>query len=839
MLKKITPQKKSMIYFVLASVSLLPLGIAVSAQQQQNGSQNINGNNVTQVDFPVDSHIETIALTSSGEWIQYGAQNEIRFRFVELGRDITSVYLNDVSRNFQIRLDVSDSTLSFQDENGQKAVFGRMTAMSAQPVVIQQQTRNVPNRQQQTPNFQNQQPNTPPPSRPSFSAPPPQDANNPFANNGNGGQSAPPAQGGFNPFANNGGQTSQSADARPNTPPPSTASQPPWARQTTNNAATTNAPQKPEIPAVAKEPPYGGIWVQRNIRRESTGDGLSGPVLWSEPEIINIVRNGPSGMTIYYENQPVATTKLRKVSENKFTNQRFTATFSQEGDSSFLSLRGPGYNREYTVSRTASGVLTKNRFDNTDKDSRRGLFNGDGLARSWNYNLHSYDAAEMDLFNFARGRRLQIFKQPGDYDHAKDDNFSIALPYGLRGEHIKTASASRTEAMITNEASFQKGMSYNYGGNAGIPGKGSAGVKYSREKTSGAKRSQGQTNSIGMVRIERYALIIDKPNIQLSDGFRRDVRKLATGNLSPSNFRKTYGTHYARAITYGGLGKAERSMTSQEMSKFMSDKYSSSTNGSFKGVGVDGGFSETKSSKQSSTSLFTSSSFEAVGGSGSSTIEGWTVADNDTIPVRYDLRPLSELISPLFFLDEYNSQKMSSYNSARVKLLNEIKNYMNSFPAPSNVNFGPAIYQIDVKSLACKSKGDEGDNNVEIFGKLSFKYIDDGGFRVIPLFEDNDSTDFVCGGRAKGINKKAIAIVSKNGPNSSASNHGTFHMDAKLIEDDNSVTDKNDPIFYINQTVKTRQFANHASSRQQTETFGIPYVDPPILTLRYTIRKLE
>ncbi|ANV85425.1 hypothetical protein AWQ21_14330 [Picosynechococcus sp. PCC 7003] len=68
--------------------------------------------------------------TSSGIWTEFDTNGGVAFTFQETGRDNSSVYLNDPTRNLQLQIDVDRRMISFGMNNGPKRDLYSITSVS-------------------------------------------------------------------------------------------------------------------------------------------------------------------------------------------------------------------------------------------------------------------------------------------------------------------------------------------------------------------------------------------------------------------------------------------------------------------------------------------------------------------------------------------------------------------------------------------------------------------------------------------------------------------------------------------------------------------------------------
>lgn len=895
-----------------AAVSLWPLPRnAAFAQETVVNDNGVYGENVARADFPGGSY----RMIGEREWGRFDENGQMIRTYVEVTRDdwaaefrdpATDIYaIIDTLRLIVLETDPATNVLSqfaditslaprgdkprvalpripadypqwYKDEwnkrfspapqgwqagqsvatnSGQAASRGTFAIGPAQTIGAQQGGQAMQGGQPSNPSVGGDDFNP-------FSAPPPEPPSGGSGQQGNpfapppappGPPAAPPAwaQGnqtqGSNPFSAPGG----------NPPPPARGgSRPPFAAPPPASDPDDGGFGAPAGQEQAPHRLIEGVWVEQNARISSSGDGERTAITWSSPRYLRFLPLDDTSVAILID-ETSGWNVLRKQTDTSYSGSGITASISQGRDTFFLSVSGGRFSGRYEIARTADGGFSRDRFEASDRDSRRGLFNQDGLTREWNTNFFSFDGPDMNLFDPLAGRKLQIFKQPGNFDYAIDDNLNLGLPFGLRGFRTRMSSSRQTETLITNAAAFQNDMSMNFGGGISTP-KASFGASYSYEKTQGARSSSTTMSALGFARIERYTLILDEPNAELSENFKRAVEDLASGRMSADNFVATFGTHYAKAISYGGLGKAEKSMTSTQVAEYLSQRSSYSASGGAKGATLQGGFSEGRSTENSSESVFSRDEFEAVGGSGSMSFNGWTVSDGDTVPVRYDLRRLSDLIMPIFF-DMKSANDMNRYLQAKNALRAAIDRRMNNTPPFSNRYAGPTFYEIELHQLRCTGKGDEKTYTITLRGSMELSYADDTGPKRIPLFNNAAGEAMTCGGAGKNLGIKPLVVLSAGSRNAGSPSFGAYSIAATLTEVDDgpprsqaeqvrdgfitgftlglankAVHDADDTIGGATMLLSLR---NEANGQRRTQSFGRN--PAPTLVVDYTIREIK
>ena len=186
-------------------------------------------------------------------------------------------------------------------------------------------------------------------------------------------------------------------------------------------------------------------------------------------------------------------------------------------------------------------------------------------------------------------------------------------------------------------------------------------------------RNKFVARETGMMRYKKYALVLDMPYMQLSDRFIDaidDARR--TGDYW--KLIERYGTHYPYAMTYGAAGRLSQNITAEGYAKAQSESTGNhSTRETVADVYQTSTYRTSKSQHGTSVSErneYGEKVFDAVGGNGSWNENGFAAGET-SYPILADLRPLHELLSPLYFPDE-----PEIYETARFALAEAIDDYL-------------------------------------------------------------------------------------------------------------------------------------------------------------------
>jgi hypothetical protein len=212
---------------------------------------------------------------------------------------------------------------------------------------------------------------------------------------------------------------------------------------------------------------------------------------------------------------------------------------------------------------------------------------------------------------------------------------------------------------------------------------------------------------VARTRVVHYGLVMDKARIDLAAGFRARVAELrdvvlteernlihqdirgfmaalddfALGPVDAKNFAgdletietlggkisrasqreaallDEYGTHYPYAVTYGGMAFAEAQHVEFEVST--GQQTDNQVKASAKGIvdemlelGIKGS-AEWGSGTSSSSGTGIDATFVGTYGGSIARGGGWTLTRGEEVPLLLDLRPLHELLSPIYFQDPW------------------------------------------------------------------------------------------------------------------------------------------------------------------------------------------
>jgi hypothetical protein len=566
----------------------------------------------------------------------------------------------------------------------------------------------------------------------------------------------------------------------------------------------------------------------RNPSDPNTADVLE--ARWTEPQAM-LVEFGDtaavsfSGMVNPTVRAPLITDEARKRRDRDYAFQYATGDGNfwigveiqrlKGQDYAFLNFDHKTPNRRDLIGRyrearlgdTGGDVVAKRNRDRADVvasgQSRKGLFELSNVAKSYDYILHGYDAPTMSLKNIDAGKKEAIFGESNAFQYYLSNRAAKAVPDGLLFFEIAQGKTDETQTIMASEREVSDTISQSI--SAAVPIRGvPVAASYSQTESSGMKSSSQSMMAMGTSRQYTHAFVLDKPNNFLSADFTGKLLTLYNASDSQraaaaADMVNLYGTHYANAIIYGGLGFVKERMDAKTYGTMAEKAYTASLSAGDKSMaGVEMTQSESTKRVAATTSNYTSKTWESRGGAGSFSANGWNVAMENAVPVYYDLRTIDELIEPVILskvLTGLHDPKKAE--AARNALKSAIENRFAQFPVPGNASRKPAVYALNIKGIACINGGDEGEKTpIDLFGNITLSVFDGSGTREVVLFDAQKAQNLKCDGQTNStvVGAQSPILWFADGSNGSAA--APVHparIDYDLYEDDNSFTDLDDP----------------------------------------------
>lgn len=399
-----------------------------------------------------------------------------------------------------------------------------------------------------------------------------------------------------------------------------------------------------------------------------------------------------------------------------------------------------------------------------DKIQWGGTFSMDQRPRMIEFNFKGYNLAKIDPINYQvnTGSSKMLFDYPDEdsYDYYYSSVGKI-IPYGLTLRNDREAMSRARSHHVMSEESHQGAWSNSLGFNVGMEGA-SFGLNANFKNESSTMAKTDNLYSIAMAHETKYAVVLDKARMKLNSELEEAVYKLRdlwlmrgytqlaslvdgttllnegvintlhsqkgrnritrimndTINthewLKPylQEFIETFGTHYPYAVTYGGMAyqKIQYEDSALTNTDGTASDISAGASANLEGAtaGFSVGSSESKSEAFSAELKDQSSDVYTVGGdiSFSGEQSSWSLPDHSEVPIFLDLRPISELLSPLYFQDSV------IWIYLRKHLENELEAYQQSIPRMDKSIWESdtveTIYEFEITSIWTFAPDDPG-----------------------------------------------------------------------------------------------------------------------------------
>jgi hypothetical protein len=232
-----------------------------------------------------------------------------------------------------------------------------------------------------------------------------------------------------------------------------------------------------------------------------------------------------------------------------------------------------------------------------------------------------------------------------DYVRIEDLKDQPFLPLGVGGVPLDHIEQHAHSEMVSSVRDQMNSWSVTMGFSAGLENLIDLG-----EKLSLNRKVEEQTKTECRYTVSRkikqsWVILADMPSHRLHDYFENEVliNTVALLNGSPpdwAHFVRTYGTHYAHAITQGAIefSQTRFSLLAETKAESLGLNLTSEANGMMEGVTLGGNFDF---KGEWSKKLHTEFSTEDTA--------SYSVGTEVPLGIFYDLRPLTELFSPTFF----------------------------------------------------------------------------------------------------------------------------------------------------------------------------------------------
>lgn len=444
---------------------------------------------------------------------------------------------------------------------------------------------------------------------------------------------------------------------------------------------------------------------------------------------------------------------------------RFADLF--HGVPSYDYVRSEALNRTYVPTRTRYGLargkaqpITESHTDFDHAMTTQNHF------INLDFSEQGYDITAMNGDVSKPGNKQYIFKLSAPGAYSISDGQSYAIPDGfifvsLAAETISHSmeEVASSDSEASNQTSWTVGVS---GGNTATDG-GSANFGMSTMST--LKSEQSSLLAISDVISVFSRIVLDKPNVALADEFSSDLRRfIKSSNVTAASaIIELYGTHYPNAITYGARGVNLRRVQVSDFASMASTGYNASATGTYNTASATGSYSKQQTDSEKTGNSYSQEDYHSIGTSGSTNFAMFNASKETQAPVVFDLRPLDQLISPLFFPTE----DQNLLKNARSLMQTAIQERIAAAPSLDYTSHFPDMFQITIGGITCinaYNNVNNLENSSTIYGNLSLTLpqgLSQGGNTQV--WNSSAPVSATCDGHASFTPPKAQIIAVPRG----------------------------------------------------------------------------
>lgn len=475
---------------------------------------------------------------------------------------------------------------------------------------------------------------------------------------------------------------------------------------------------------------------------------------------------------------------------------------------------------EARLSGTTDFVVKRDRRRNENRTQKLSNQTPMGVASNatgHDYVFRGHDFIEMNLADVSAGLKRPIFKQAGPFNFHIANSFNKLVSDGVIFLPTQITNATSVLTMLNSESEVGESVSRTIAADVNVKGF-KAGHNFSQSQSRSLTR--GANSSVGMATFEgfAYTLVLDKPAITVSDEFAIAMRELynqtneAFQNRLADEMISRFGTHFANAVIMGGLATTMTEISAQSYASKREDSQKNASN-----VGADLGkgggnlsFEEEKkkiNNQSTSSSIDKSVSFTRGGNGGRA--DSFSLSGDNHAPVYYDLRSIDNLVEPIVMsqvlINGIRDFETVRANAARTALRGAVERRVANLVPLKTESTRKPLYRLTILGLSCDhaggdslrgnalflGKGPEAAGSIQLFGKLTI-YVTEGENQTPHvLYNDPDKNrDLKCDNSINPDFNLAAPIFTW----ALSGTPPWMSINSELIEDDDDVTDGNDPI---------------------------------------------
>lgn len=329
---------------------------------------------------------------------------------------------------------------------------------------------------------------------------------------------------------------------------------------------------------------------------------------------------------------------------------------------------------------------------------------------------HCYDITKMALDGLAHGQGcrqhvFKLFKNMDPNDYAPTSNSSgvtIGVPYGWKYLPIEQIFGENSVRILESASDIIDAHQRTIGVNVSIGlGPVTFGVSHNETRKSRIENMRERNLTFSEYHYIKtgFALVLDKANAQLDEGFYRKVVGMSQQEDPDfSTLIGAYGTHFSYATTMGERGSLTSTITKENVAKLHEEGVDITTavtvgvsvpagpTSASANFGVTTGTSDAHQEKMRSVLGDDFGSYKCEGGT---TCDGQRSSGGEVVPVLLDLRPMSDLLAPPFFSDIDNLPEF------RVAYAKAIADYAFNEVTPGSNEPSARFYEVESVRVGC------------------------------------------------------------------------------------------------------------------------------------------
>jgi hypothetical protein len=340
------------------------------------------------------------------------------------------------------------------------------------------------------------------------------------------------------------------------------------------------------------------------------------------------------------------------------------------------------------------------------------------------FSLKSYDLTQLHPFEFWQGGERYTGSDQWVFDSSYENEMQMAFdanaiaPLGFQVIKRARSGGNLAGTTTTSEREVFNAVRAKFGLQGGSPTAASGGANAEFSQSTSFRRLKTSATTLASSYGISTTLVLDPLFIRLSKAFRDDVEALRARRVPYEDaarletFIEKWGTHYARAISHGGVLYSQRMLAEEDLAG--TSEWSRAI-GAFAqyGTSQDPAFkAEVRAEQSERVTQRVAESFERSTWSGAGVATTATNADmivseintKAAVPISMDLRQLHELLGPAYFDDP------RVHETLRVELREAIREHLGGTSTPSAEPV-VALPSTDSAVLKVKVEGFRADQN--------------------------------------------------------------------------------------------------------------------------------